>query len=68
MKNKVSKLKTPNDGAAAERAAFKRKVNALKHHPHVEEWTSLQVLAELSLFIETRTQRTAKYYGGLGRK
>jgi hypothetical protein len=61
------KTKTQNDGAAQERAAIKRKVQRL-----LNQWrrgvSANGALSELIDWIDTRTVRTAKRKGGLGRK
>lgn len=67
---KTKRTKTANDGASIERAAIKRKVNAIANpEPKCDFDKGYNfALSYLTEFINTRTKRTAARKGGLGRK
>lgn len=58
-------LKTPNDGAAQERAAIKRHIVRLQKQVGVHGNSALLMVAT---FIDTRAARASKKAGGLGHK
>ncbi len=57
-------LRTPNDGAAVERAVINQKISRLLN----TDYKNCEALIVIQTWIRSRTVRNAKKKGGLGKR